>query len=197
MQTFALLRLTLEEFLTATISFSISSMTLVMIFFWIGTTDVIYRVEIIQHIRHCRKPDGFASFVARYVLFVAYRRILREIAGLGTRPGSKFDKFPTPTKKCDNIPSHRSLYITWFTKILHCLSYGSFSLNGVYISLPFPKKKKKKLHLIENPWNFYLPIQWVPSEVHTITFSIGTLYTPRAELAALTLRAGGLSSSKT
>ena len=42
-------------------------------------------MEIIQRIRLCSKTDGFASFVARFVSFVACRRILREIAAVGTR----------------------------------------------------------------------------------------------------------------
>jgi len=63
-------------------------MTLVMIHFFSKSEQrmrFVVKVEIIQPIRHGSKTDDFASFVARFVSFFACRRILHEIAAVGTR----------------------------------------------------------------------------------------------------------------
>ena len=86
-QTIASLPKTLEEFKLAKISFSINSMTLVMIYFFFKLEQrmrFVVCVEIIQRIRHCNKMDGFASFVVRFVSFVACRTILRKITAIRT-----------------------------------------------------------------------------------------------------------------
>ena len=98
-QTFTPVRRTIEEFKSGPQTdffFSFSFFN----FFLIRTTHMICRMSR-NYSKHpqCSETDGFASFVARFVSFVACRRILREIAAVGTR-GKNAVQFETVFKEC-------------------------------------------------------------------------------------------------